>query len=153
MRDYEKPPYMRISTDEHQKVLMQLDAEKVGKKLLENPKDSLTKYEVVSREKLDGNDVTRLSLTSITGRTHQLNVHCAAFGHPIVGDKIYGFNGEACPNGGLDTPTSPSSASIELQEAIASFVGEKPMCVHAKTIHFRHPKKDEFLTFDSDASF
>ena len=68
MRDYENPPYMRISTEEHQRALIGLDAEEVGKKLLESPKESLTKYEVVSREDLDGNDVTRVALTSVSGR-------------------------------------------------------------------------------------
>jgi len=31
-----------------------------------------------------------LALTPVTGRTHQLRVHCAAMGWPIVGDNIYG---------------------------------------------------------------
>jgi tRNA pseudouridine32 synthase/23S rRNA pseudouridine746 synthase len=34
--------------------------------------------------------VTWLALTPVTGRTHQLRVHCAASGWPIVGDNIYG---------------------------------------------------------------
>ncbi len=39
----------------------------------------------------DGNtQLTWLALTPITGRTHQLRVHCAASGWPIVGDNIYG---------------------------------------------------------------
>ena len=45
--------------------------------------------------------VTRVELQPITGRTHQLRVHCAAVGHPIVGDSIYGYNGEGSPCGGL----------------------------------------------------
>ncbi len=36
------------------------------------------------------NILTWLALEPITGRTHQLRVHCAAFGFPIVGDAIYG---------------------------------------------------------------
>jgi tRNA pseudouridine32 synthase/23S rRNA pseudouridine746 synthase len=34
--------------------------------------------------------ITWLALTPVTGRTHQLRVHCAASGWPIVGDNIYG---------------------------------------------------------------
>jgi tRNA pseudouridine32 synthase/23S rRNA pseudouridine746 synthase len=34
--------------------------------------------------------LTWLALTPVTGRTHQLRVHCAASGWPIVGDNIYG---------------------------------------------------------------
>ncbi len=154
MRDYESPPFMRVSTDDHQRALIGLDAEVVGKKMLESPKDSLTTYEVVSREDMDGNDVSRLTLTSISGRTHQLNVHCAAIGHPIVGDTVYGFDGEAAANGGLDESDLPEDkASAELQQAIASASAGKPMCVHAKSISFRHPVTKEDLSFDSSSSF
>jgi tRNA pseudouridine32 synthase/23S rRNA pseudouridine746 synthase len=37
-----------------------------------------------------GKRLTWLALTPVTGRTHQLRVHCAASGWPIVGDNIYG---------------------------------------------------------------
>jgi len=154
MRDYEYPPFMRVSTDDHQRALLELDASEVGKKMLESPKDSLTKYEVVSREDMDGNDVSRLTLTSISGRTHQLNVHCAAIGHPIVGDAVYGSGGEAASNGGLEESALPEDkASAELQTAIATACGGKPMCVHAKSISFRHPVTKEELSFDSPSAF
>ena len=35
-------------------------------------------------------NLTWLALTPLTGRTHQLRVHCAAMGWPIIGDNIYG---------------------------------------------------------------
>jgi tRNA pseudouridine32 synthase/23S rRNA pseudouridine746 synthase len=154
MRDYECPPYMRVSTDDHQRALIDLDPSQAGKKILENPKDSLTKYEVLSREDMGGNDVTRLMLTSITGRTHQLNVHCAAIGHPIVGDTVYGYAGEAASNGGLDESELPADkASEDLQKAISEASAGKPMCVHAKSISFRHPVTKEELSFESSAPF
>ena len=68
MRDYEFPPYMRVSTDEHQRALMGLSPEDVSKKILERPKESLTKYEVVGKEDMDGNAVTRVKLSSVSGR-------------------------------------------------------------------------------------
>jgi tRNA pseudouridine32 synthase/23S rRNA pseudouridine746 synthase len=37
-----------------------------------------------------GRELTWLALTPVTGRTHQLRVHCAASGWPIIGDNIYG---------------------------------------------------------------
>ena len=154
MRDYEYPPYMRVSTDEHQRALIGLDAGEVGKKILDSPKESLTKYEVVSKEDLDGKDVTRISLTSVSGRTHQLNVHCAAIGHPIVGDSVYGYGGEAAANGGLgDADLPDDKASAELQQAIAEAVSGKPMCVHAKLISFVHPITKESLSFECSAPF
>ena len=37
-----------------------------------------------------GRAITWLALEPLTGRTHQLRVHCAAMGWPITGDNIYG---------------------------------------------------------------
>lgn len=157
MRDYVFPPYMRVSTDEHQKALLSLDPAIVGKKLLEAPKSSQTKFDVVGRESLLDTDlpVTRLKLTSITGRTHQLNVHCSAFGHPIVGDRVYGFDGEAAPNGGLEETEreGKGAASTEMQQDVAKITADMNMCVHAKCLEFRHPVTGESLRFESPAPF
>lgn len=160
MRDYEFPPFMRVSTDDHQRALLDLEAEKLDMpKLLGSPKESLTKYEVVSREELEGQPVTRVALTSMSGRTHQLNVHLAAFGHPIVGDSTYGINGDAASNGGLsdlelDSLASNSNrASEELQQKIANIASGKLSCVHAKSLKFRHPVTMEEIAFVSDAPF
>ena len=45
-----------------------------------------TRYVVLAR----GDGRTALALQPLTGRTHQLRVHCAAMGWPILGDPIYG---------------------------------------------------------------
>lgn len=47
--------------------------------------------------------VTRVLLIPHTGRTHQLRVHMAAIGYPILGDPAYGLYGEANPGGGCTT--------------------------------------------------
>lgn len=52
----------------------------------ESGKPSLTRYQVLTH---DG-AASRLELEPITGRTHQLRVHLAAIGHPIIGDTLYG---------------------------------------------------------------
>ena len=49
-------------------------------------KPSVTKWRVLERK--DG--FCRLALEPVTGRTHQLRVHCAYLGHPIAGDPQYG---------------------------------------------------------------
>lgn len=156
MRDYEHPPYMRVSTDEHQRVLADLDPSIVGTKLLEAPKASLTHYRVVGREYLGDNlPVTRLILTSISGRCHQLNVHCAAFGHPIVNDAVYGYGGTAAEHGGLDLDQikSPNRADHELQKQIMEAAKGMDMCVHANLIKFRHTATNELVEYTSKASF
>ena len=53
----------------------------------ENGQPAKTKYRIVDRA---GNRAAWLELEPLTGRTHQLRVHCAAIGHPIVGDGKYG---------------------------------------------------------------
>jgi tRNA pseudouridine32 synthase / 23S rRNA pseudouridine746 synthase len=50
-------------------------------------KPSLTQWQVLSRDATAC--TTRLQLEPITGRSHQLRVHLAAIGHPIVGDTLY----------------------------------------------------------------
>lgn len=57
---------------------------------------SVTNWQVLGR----GPDLAWLALEPVTGRTHQLRVHCAAMGWPIVGDDIYG-NGPRFTGPGL----------------------------------------------------
>jgi hypothetical protein len=52
-------------------------------------KPSLTKVTVQSRTELNGQCVTKVCLEPRTGRRHQLRVHTALVGHPIVGDQTY----------------------------------------------------------------
>jgi tRNA pseudouridine32 synthase / 23S rRNA pseudouridine746 synthase len=49
-------------------------------------KPSLTLFRVLAAE---AGPATRLALAPVTGRTHQLRVHLAAIGHPILGDELY----------------------------------------------------------------
>lgn len=81
----------------------------------ENGVSAITDYRVLGR----GEDLTWLELTPQTGRTHQLRVHCAALGHPIVGDYIYDSSGETEPNAflhlharHLEIPLYPKKAPI-----------------------------------------
>lgn len=52
----------------------------------EHGKSAITYWQVLQRNP----DSVRLLLKPETGRTHQLRVHCAAMGHPIIGDGLYG---------------------------------------------------------------
>ena len=95
-----------------------------------------------------------MTLTSVSGRTHQLNVHCAAIGHPIVGDSVYGYGGEAASNGGLVESELPAGcASEELRKEISVASTNMPMCVHAKSISFEHPITKDILSFECKAPF
>lgn len=55
---------------------------------------AITHYQVAERY----TDASLLKLRVETGRTHQIRVHCASIGHPLLGDKLYG------PEGGIHTP-------------------------------------------------
>lgn len=49
-----------------------------------------TDYRVLARTRYDGQPCTVVSLVPHTGRKHQLRIHLAHLGHPLVGDKLYG---------------------------------------------------------------
>lgn len=57
----------------------------------EQGKTALTRYEVLAYE--SGN--SRVALFPFTGRSHQLRVHLAAIGHPIIGDNLYSYPQDA----------------------------------------------------------
>jgi tRNA pseudouridine32 synthase/23S rRNA pseudouridine746 synthase len=81
---------------------------------------STTLWRVLDREP----DATRLELTPLTGRSHQLRVHCLALDHPILGDSLYG-----------DATRAP-----RLQ-------------LHAAHLRLRHPDGGAWHTFASPPPF
>lgn len=85
----------------------------------EHGKPSLTQWRVLGRE----GALTRLALAPLTGRSHQLRVHCAASGFAIVGDALYG---------GAPAPR---------------------LMLHATHLAFTHPVQGHPLAFDHLAPF
>lgn len=85
-------------------------------------KPSVTEYRVL--ERLDG--LTKLALRPVTGRTHQLRVHCAHMGFPILGDPQYGTEESRKASGGL------------LYQQLC-----------AKRLEFDHPLTGEPMTLES----
>ena len=53
---------------------------------------SITRYRVICRFERAGGPFTLLEVEPLTGRKHQIRIHLAHIGHPIVGDKLYGLD-------------------------------------------------------------
>jgi tRNA pseudouridine32 synthase / 23S rRNA pseudouridine746 synthase len=84
-------------------------------------KSSLTRYRLLAQDTVM--NTSRVSLEPVTGRTHQLRVHMAAIGHPIIGDKLYA--GE----------TGASAERLLLHAEMLRFihpVSAKPLCLVSK---------------------
>ncbi|KAL3796263.1 hypothetical protein HJC23_008583 [Cyclotella cryptica] len=162
-RDHKHPPFMRVSTPESeaeaQQVVKDLNHAGWKKLVAKRPKPSVTRFQILSHEHWMGHKVTRVALIPITGRTHQLRVHCAALGHPILGDPAYGYCGEAHPNGGFSDKAigqmSPTYAGMELRQNVEKSVREsgRTMCLHAKRLDFSHPETGEAVSFEAPPSF
>ena len=87
-------------------------------------KPSVTKYSVLET----GDATTKLALQPVTGRTHQLRVHCAYMGFPILGDPQYG---------------SPASTQFSLEKGISTQL----LC--AKRLRFTHPVTGQAMELES----
>ena len=85
-----------------------------------NGKPAITHYKVLERFK----NYTYMQFKLETGRTHQIRVHMASIGHPLLGDTLY------------------SSGRLPIKHL-------QGQCLHAKTIGFIHPKTGEYMEYSA----
>ena len=88
-------------------------------------KPSVTKFQVLERQKM----WTKLALQPVTGRTHQLRVHCSYMGWPILGDPQYG-----------------TEESQDYSQKLG--LGHQMLC--AKRLEFAHPITGEPMVLESN---
>jgi len=81
----------------------------------------LTHWQAIEQFEINGQQVTRVKLVPVTGRSHQLRVHMQYLGHAIIGDTLY--------------------ADLEQQQLMPR------LCLHAEQLGFAHPQTGEALNF------
>ena len=91
---------------------------------------AVTHWRVLAEGASDGNLFSLLRCELETGRTHQIRVHMASIGHPLLGDPVYG--------GDKTTFEAKHRTCIHGQ------------CLHAKELHFQHPITGEEMHLFSD---
>jgi 23S rRNA pseudouridine1911/1915/1917 synthase len=84
-----------------------------------NGKKAVTHYRVLERFE----NHTLIEAVLETGRTHQIRVHMAYLGHPVVGDTVYGYKKQR----------------FEV----------KGQLLHAKVLGFIHPASKEYMEFEA----
>ncbi len=98
---------------------------------------ALTRYRVL---RAFGTTASHLECRLGTGRTHQLRVHLAHLGHPIIGDPLYG--------GGRAVGRRDAGARV-----IAAVAALGRQALHAKRLGFRHPASGETIQFETKLPF
>ena len=88
-------------------------------------REAVTHYEVIKR--FNGFDYVKCRLE--TGRTHQIRVHMAYLGHPLLGDEVYG------------------GAKTRFQALHKDCIHGQ--CLHAKELHFNHPTTLDRVSIES----
>ena len=86
-----------------------------------------TRWRVLGRGRWRDEDATWLALHPLTGRTHQLRVHCAAMGWPILGDAIYG---SSRPVGGPPLHLHARGVAVPLRKDGPPIIVEAPAPAH-----------------------
>ncbi|PYV46921.1 MAG: RluA family pseudouridine synthase, partial [Acidobacteria bacterium] len=96
-------------------------------------REAISRYDVQRRIESEFGKFTLLKVEIATGRTHQIRVHMASLGHPVVGDTLYG-------------------APREIRGRIGPAVSLPRNFLHSAEMQFAHPQGGETLKFASPIS-
>ncbi|MBI4920844.1 MAG: RluA family pseudouridine synthase [Devosia nanyangense] len=99
-------------------------------------REAITHYAVEARYGAEGWDITKLRCELETGRTHQIRVHMAHIGHPLVSDPLYA--------------SGYATKSRRLPDALKAIVdGLGRQALHAAELGFEHPVTGEEMAFEA----
>jgi 23S rRNA pseudouridine1911/1915/1917 synthase len=100
-------------------------------------REAISHYHVQRRLDTPYGKVTLIEVKIDTGRTHQIRVHMASLGHPVVGDSLYGAPAELKPSGrGKSKETAPP-------------ISLKRNFLHAARLELAHPRTGEKIALQS----
>jgi len=105
----------------------------------ENARSAVSHYELVRRLETRFGRFTLVRVRIETGRTHQIRVHMASIGHPVVGDTLYGAAGQL-------TAVAPEEKSRSKTREILR-LGRN--FLHAAELEFTHPRTGKALVLKS----
>lgn len=105
--------------------------------VLKSGREAITHYAVEARFGGDGWDITRIQCQLETGRTHQIRVHMAHIGHPLVSDLLY------APGFATKVNKLPENLA-----GIVRALGRQAL--HAAELGFEHPATGEEMLFEAE---